>query len=292
MINWYYVYGSERVGPVGVETLRDLFSKEEINLETYVWKKGFQNWERLKDVKELDLSAPKVEVASPVVGGPPKKPEMKVETKHEIKHETKQQRKQDKAPSKAEEKVAVERAENSPEITFDFNWQTIGVEDAVFFIKIGHDRNQDENTALFGPYSLTELQEAIEEKRINDQTLLFTPGLPGWVKVGDTPLNPKNFSVNTNNIQDEIPLLLVVKHEPQPLIALVKEVSVGKFTLLGNGPFKTGTVALSSIYSGSTLKATNLKISIQEYRPREQVVFCNVLEMNEQARKIMLNYVN
>jgi hypothetical protein len=55
MVNWYYVLGSERVGPVSVEILKSLFLSDEINSETYIWKKGFQNWEHLKDVGELSF---------------------------------------------------------------------------------------------------------------------------------------------------------------------------------------------------------------------------------------------
>ena len=57
MVKWYYVQGPDRVGPVSVEALKELFLKEEINPESYVWRKGFQNWERIKDVSELDFSS-------------------------------------------------------------------------------------------------------------------------------------------------------------------------------------------------------------------------------------------
>ena len=63
MVNWYYVVGSERVGPVSVSALKVLFSNGEITNDTYIWKKGFANWERLKDVAELKLEEMEIESA-------------------------------------------------------------------------------------------------------------------------------------------------------------------------------------------------------------------------------------
>ena len=104
MVNWYYVQGSERVGPVGIETLRELFHQGVLNLESYIWKKGFQNWERLKDVSELDFSKPATaSERTPVI-----------------------------APVMEEEKIV----ETSPEITFNFDWNSIRSEEELFFIKI------------------------------------------------------------------------------------------------------------------------------------------------------------
>ncbi|MDD0853926.1 GYF domain-containing protein [Halobacteriovorax sp. GB3] len=53
MVNWYYVQGSERVGPVREADLKDLVTDEVLGPDSYVWKKGFDNWVHLKDVSEL-----------------------------------------------------------------------------------------------------------------------------------------------------------------------------------------------------------------------------------------------
>lgn len=268
MINWYYVQGSDRVGPVSEESLLDLYRKDVINLESYVWRKGFVNWERLKDVSELNFTK-----EEPVVA--PKK----------------QERKQDKKIEPVEVETVTE-AESSPEIVFNFDWKAIGEEEEMFFIKVGTDRLQKLENDLYGPYSLHELKDALEEKRINNHTLIFAAGMPGWVEIGETPLDPKVLKLNTSNIHDEAPLLLVVKHDPLPLIALVQIAGTKNCTLLGAGPFKTGTKVLGSIYSGTALKAKNLKLTIENYDPREQKVFCSIQEINDTGKKIMQNYAN
>jgi hypothetical protein len=277
MVNWYYVQGSERLGPVKEENLRELFQKEVLHLESYVWRKGFANWEKLKDVSELDFSKPAVVSVA------------KQEIKEEIKQEIKQERREDKIVTAIKEKPAIDL---SPEVNLSFEWPVIRKDQELFFIKIGHDRKSRPESLLFGPYSLKELEEALAHNRINNKTLIFAAGMLGWVEVGQTPLNPEVLQLNTSNILDETPLLLVVNNEPLPLITLVLEAGIKKCTLLGAGPFKTGSVFWGTIYSGKVLKAKNVKLTIDEYNPLEQKIICNVNEISDDAKKIMQNYAN
>lgn len=250
MVNWYYVRGSERVGPVSVDVLQDLFEKKEISLESYVWRKGFQNWERLKDVAELDMS-----------------------------------RKASTATTEQEVEIQL-----SPEVDFNFDWKKIREDEELFFIKIGADRTHFLDTECFGPYSLTELREAKEEKRINDKTLLYALGLPGWIEVGDTPINPIRFDVNLRKVKVEAPLLLVMGNDPLPLVALVGKMGTKECTILGTGPFSEGSEKLCSIYEGKELKAKNVKINIEEYEPKHQRALCKIVEMGDDARRVIQNY--
>ena len=50
--SWYYVEDNERVAPVSDEDFITLIKKNKINLGTYVWKKGFENWTLLKEVED------------------------------------------------------------------------------------------------------------------------------------------------------------------------------------------------------------------------------------------------
>jgi hypothetical protein len=253
MVNWYYVQGSERMGPVGVEALRELFSKGDLNLESYVWRKGFQNWERLKDVNELDFSG-----------------------------------------SSSSTKVAVVEEvvqESSPEMNFNFDWKKVKEEDELFFLQTGHDRKTELDSKYFGPYSITELREALDEKRINHKTLLFAAGMPGWVEVGETPLNPVNVNLNIKAIKGDAPLFMLMKHDPLPLVALVNHAGTKECTLLGAGHFEEGE-ALCSMYVGANLKAKNIKLNIEKYNPKLQKIVCKIVEMNDNAKKLMQNYAD
>jgi PilZ domain/GYF domain 2 len=53
--NWYYVQNKNRQGPVPIEFILGLIEKSELSQEDYVWKKGFDNWKKIKDAEELNL---------------------------------------------------------------------------------------------------------------------------------------------------------------------------------------------------------------------------------------------
>ncbi len=53
MASWYYVEGSERIGPVEENDLHKLLLEGTLNQDSFVWTKGYDNWEKLSDVSEL-----------------------------------------------------------------------------------------------------------------------------------------------------------------------------------------------------------------------------------------------
>lgn len=54
--NWYYVQKGNRQGPVDIEIITSLISKQELKSEDFVWKKGFDNWKKIKEISELQSS--------------------------------------------------------------------------------------------------------------------------------------------------------------------------------------------------------------------------------------------
>ena len=59
--NWYYVQKGNRHGPVAIEVIQKMVTEQELKTEDFVWKKGFENWMKIKDVAELqekESSAP------------------------------------------------------------------------------------------------------------------------------------------------------------------------------------------------------------------------------------------
>ncbi len=265
MVNWYYVVGSERVGPISLENLKKLFLSHEINLDTYVWKKGFQNWERYKDVKEFhfDDSAEPVSlnVANQVV-----------------------------APALS----PVERFEkiNSPEIVFNFDWNKIKESEDLFFVRIGKDRKDFDGFEVFGPYTQQEIKEGINERRMNFLTLIYSPGMSSWTKIQDTPFNENFKGVSQSVGLNEVPLLLVLDYTPLPLVTVVKKTGTKNGVLLGSGPFvdlENKTIG-ASLYMGNEIKAKNIKVKIHTYDKKEQSMECQFMELNQDAKRIMLNH--
>ena len=50
---WYYVLAGERQGPVDFEKVNDLFIDGSITADDYVWRKGLENWIKIKDAPEF-----------------------------------------------------------------------------------------------------------------------------------------------------------------------------------------------------------------------------------------------
>lgn len=69
--NWYYVQKGNRHGPVAIEVIEAMLEKSELKAEDFVWKKGFENWKKIKEVSELQTSSTPKASAPPVHELPP-----------------------------------------------------------------------------------------------------------------------------------------------------------------------------------------------------------------------------
>ena len=302
MVNWYYVVGSERVGPVSESALQVLFLNGEITDDTYIWKKGFTNWERLKDVTELkfDLKIDTVATPEPT----PVKVQEKIEVVkkentnvaplEKVEAPVKKVAKKDPSENTREINLAEFKAEKkeSPDVKFSFDWDRSGQKDEVFFIKIGKDRSKAEED-IFGPYSLVEINEALKGKRVNLHTLVFSAGMSSWTKLEDTPVNSDYNGISMSGISlKEVPLVIVFESSPLPLVTLVKKAGVKEAVLLGAGPFLEfqNKTVLVSLYIGSELKVKNIQVMVQNYDKKNQTIECHFVDLNSDAKKIMLNH--
>jgi hypothetical protein len=54
--NWYYVQKGNRHGPVSLEVIEEMLSREELLPTDFVWKKGFESWKKIKEVEELNAA--------------------------------------------------------------------------------------------------------------------------------------------------------------------------------------------------------------------------------------------
>jgi hypothetical protein len=51
---WYYVQKGNRQGPVAIEVIEQMMINQDLKADDFVWKKGFENWKKIKDVEELN----------------------------------------------------------------------------------------------------------------------------------------------------------------------------------------------------------------------------------------------
>ena len=78
--NWYYVQKGNRQGPVEVDVIMSMITNQELKAEDFVWKKGFENWKKIKEVPELEVKqAPAAPQMPPEIAKLPEK-EIKLST--------------------------------------------------------------------------------------------------------------------------------------------------------------------------------------------------------------------
>ena len=139
--NWYYVQKGNRQGPVEVSVITTMIANQELKSEDFVWKKGFENWKKIKEVEELQVSSGPELVPEPIEEFPAA-PEVRLEEKE-----------------------------------FSFISVT-DHEERSMFIRVGNDRG--EVPADYGPFSLNQIKRLFKENRINGKSFLFQTGMKEW----------------------------------------------------------------------------------------------------------------
>ncbi len=165
MVSWYYVKGSERVGPVEESELEELVLNGQLDHESYVWRKGFENWVQMASVQELShiLNA-KTDIEN-----------VEVESDYNVDDQVEDQKEQHNLSSNI-----------GPLRKRVIEWDNLDEYDRIISVKIGIDRGCKEQE--YGPYNIQEIQRAFKENRINEKTLIFIPGMDDWEFLGDLPI--------------------------------------------------------------------------------------------------------
>ncbi len=73
---------------------------------------------------------------------------------------------------------------------------------------------------------------------------------------------------------------------------MVKKAGVKDGVLLGAGPFLefTNKTVKASLYVGSEIKARDVQVIVQNYDKRDQSIECLFMDLNQDAKRIMLNH--
>ena len=157
--NWYYVESNERIGPIDESEFKDLINSEKIIGETYVWRKGFENWVQAKSLDEL-----KKYLSSVFVAG----------------------NENDASDIDSENNTdddLLNRLDAESNESIQFEWGDVLESDQIFILRIGEDRGVQAKE--FGPYTLGMIKELVEQKRVNHLTQIFSPGMDNWLFLGN-----------------------------------------------------------------------------------------------------------
>jgi len=266
---WYYVQGNERVGPVERSELSELFKNGTVTTDTYVWTKGYDNWKVLNAVDELNDIYNRSESAFDNT-------------------------------SFAQSSTSDEDAFDFPERIVSLDLSQVDDNDKIFTIKVGVDRGGEE--AEYGPFSLVQLKKAYEQKRINEKTYIFTPGMDNWVFLGDFEL----FQKITGDLPPEIDDQERRRTVKKPFIArmffhdnssvyegICRDISVGGLQILVSGfPAKVGEKVSMNVHpdnSNHCFTASGVVVRKLEGDTGFSLRFEN---LNDSAVSAISNYIN
>lgn len=278
MVNWYYVDGTERVGPTNENQLEELFRTEKINLETYVWRKGFANWERLKNVSELDFSARLKNINSHNeniidFNLPNKEAILEAKNKHfdfELKSEV---------------------WKDTPKSIEQFSYTHLKENDSCFFIKIGHDRNKGV-VDYFGPYSVDELMHAYEQNRINDKTLLFALGFDDWQSISSIPYFKQKLKKESLllPINSQSPYYFVYEKDGKLKVLLIKAVVKNNAKVLTSDLIEKGEEIRASLFIASRLIKQNINLKVENTDLKSQALNVKISNADEEVKDLLKEF--
>lgn len=228
--NWYYVENNQRVGPVAENEFKDLIQSGKVTPQTYIWKKGFENWLLMKDVAEMFAHY----------------------------QSTNQSEEKSTPAKKSIADIPVMDESSAPKKIVD--WNKIKDDDQIVMIKVGYDRGGDE--VEYGPFSINQLSKAYEESRINGKTFAFIPGMDNWMFLAELPIFPRITSEIPPTIDEKDRRVHVRKpivtriffHDNQELYeGIARDISVGGMQILvANAPFRVGENIKMNVHPENT----------------------------------------
>lgn len=216
LVKWYYVENNDRIGPLEESQMIGLIKEGSVGKETYVWKKGFENWTRLEEVNELSpflQSGVEQDITEELIEEKAQdQEEAEVDVDMIIDPSSSQEKAQEEAQEETEIVTAADELKEGEDLKQEdegplesdvaqkdvpkygpyfeeINWDEISENENIFSIKIGYDRDAPE--VEYGPFSIKILEKLFDEKRINSKTYVFTPGMENWSLLGDLPIYNK-----------------------------------------------------------------------------------------------------
>lgn len=270
MTSWHYVRGNERVGPVSFEDLEDLVSNGELGSESYVWTKGFSNWKKMGEVQELEAlfytSFDEDEVTEGL------------------------------SRDEVEENENDELLDYRPD---GVDWEGIDEVDRVIMLKIGIDRGCEESE--YGPYNLKELQRAFKEKRINEKTFIFVPGMKNWEFLGDlpiyhelTPLPPKIEDEDRRKFVRKPFVARMLFHDNEKVFeGICRDVSIGGAqVLVSDFPSQIGEVVTMNVHPDNSRYGFVARGKIVRILENNSGFSLRFHDLSSDAKKAINNFVS
>jgi len=261
--NWYYVEKNDRKGPIDEEKVIDLIKDNILSEESYVWKKGFSNWLKIKDVAELyayiiEVKENKINIPLP------------------------------------------EASEEAPTLHKSFDWTTLDHDKKIFLLKIGIDRHGAD--VEYGPYSMTIVKRLFNEKRINHKTLIFAVGMENWTFLGEIPIYQELFSEfppviseqdRRINIRKPFVAKMFFHNNSSVFEGICRDISIGGLQILvSDYPISVGDVISLNVHPDNSNYCFVASGKIVRILDGNQGFSIRFNGLSEEAQKAIHSYLN
>lgn len=307
---WYYVSDGDRVGPVAQKEIIELIKSSKLDLQSYVWRKGFADWMHIEDVNELTTAVETeiepeeevnlVEESDDVEEISIEEPEsLDIEENIEVAESVDEahdevEPEEELETANVEEVVEIEeQVEDEPLRFSDFN-----LSEEKFYIKTGSDRGSA--SGEYGPFSFDQLKVLLNQKRINDLTLIFSMNMKHWAPVGVFEDFETLFMVKTT-ISDEdrrqflrkpFVARMLYANNNEVFEGLCRDLSVGGMqVLMDHFPGATGEQISLNVHPENSehhFVADGKVVRILEGRKGFSFRFIN---LSEEAKQSIENYI-
>lgn len=182
----------------------------------------------------------------------------------------------------------------------EMNWESISKNEKIFLIKVGIDRGAEE--VEYGPYSLSELSQAFNEKRINEKTLLFVPGrMDEWIFLADMPIYESIF----NTLPPVIDEINRRKNNRKPFVArmffhdekflfegVCRDISIGGLQILvPQFPGKVGDEVSMNVHPDNSNYSFTAKGEIVRLLEGGQGFSLRFVDLSNEAKQAIESYV-
>lgn len=272
-VSWFYVEEKQKVGPLDQESLINLLHSMQLNKDSYVWRKGFKDWKKIKDVEELKIFLNK-------------ELDLLDNRDEEIEVNEESEVIEDNGIGEKTE-ISLERA--------SFDWFNLSKSEKIFILK------QDEDETIYGPYSLEMLSRLYQENRINSRTLTFSLGMENWIFLGDIPIYEELFSEQPPSIEEverrknrKRPFTVKIRMngESQLLEGFCRDITIGGMQILiSDFHGKKGDVLSLEVHPESAEDYFSISGKVARILDGNQGLFIRFTEVGKDARESIIQYI-
>ena len=178
-------------------------------------------------------------------------------------------------------------------------WEGLSPDEKMIHIKVGYDRGGEE--VEYGPYSINQLKRAYKERRINDKSYIFIPGIKNWVLLGDSPLFSQLSSGpaalteqdRRKSVRQPVTANIIFHNNEKVYDGICRDISIGGMqVLVGDFSAQIGEWVTLNVHPDNAGHSFTAKGKIVRLLDGGQGFSLRFTELDPPARESLLSYLD